>query len=101
MPEPEDDLSPDGEEELEPTLVESDAEEDDEVEADEEEAPKGQKRTREVASFNEGAASSVAASLKQPQLVIPLATRSPPPKSDERAPKKKKIPTFGAILSSG
>ena len=41
MPEPEDDLSPNGEEELEPTLVESDAEEDDEVGADEEEALKG------------------------------------------------------------
>ena len=43
-------------------LFRSDVEEDDEVEADEEEAPKGQKRTREVASFNEGATSCVAAS---------------------------------------
>ena len=101
MPEPEDDLSPDGEEEFEPTLIESDAEEDDEVEADEEEAPKGQKRTREVASFNEGATSSVAASSKQPQAVVSLATRSPGPESDEKVVKNKKVPTFGAILSRG
>ena len=101
VPEPEDDLSPDGEEELEPTLVESDAEEDDEVEAEEEEAPKKHKRTREVASFDEGATSSFAAPSEQPKLVVPLATRSPLPELDERAPKKKKVPTFGAILSSG
>ena len=91
MPEPEDDLSPDSEEELEPTLVESDAEEDDEVEADEEEEPKKHKRSREVASFDEGTTSSVAAPSEQPRLVVPLATRSPLPGSDERAPDRKSV----------
>ena len=102
MPEPEDDLSPDGEEEEpELTAVNSEAEEDDDAEVEEEEAPKKNKRTRETATLDEGATSSFAVPPEQPKLVVPLATRSPLPEPDERASKKKKVPTFGAILSSG
>ena len=96
-------MSPDGEEEeLEPTVVESEAEEDNEAEIEEEEAPKKHKRSREAADLDEGATSSFAAPSEQPKLVMPLATRSPLPEVDERASKKKKgIPIFGVILSSG
>ena len=96
-------MSPDGEEEeLEATVVESDADEDDEAEVEEEEAPKKNKRSREAADFDEGATSSFAVPSEQPKLVMPLSTRSPLPEADERASKKKKrLPIFGAILSSG
>ena len=102
MPEPEDDLSPDGEEEeIEPTIADSEAEEDEEAEADEEEAPRKQKRSREAADLEKGATSSFAALSEPPKMVVPLATRSPIPKADERASKKKKLPIFAAISSSG
>ena len=90
-------MSPDGEEEeLEATVIESDADKDDEAEVEEEEAPKKNKRSREAADFDEGATSSFAVPSEQLKLVMPLTTRSP------RISKKKKvIPIFGAILSSG
>ena len=95
-------MSPDGEEEEpEATVVDSEAEEDEEAEADEEEAPRKHKRNREAAELEEGATSSFAAPSEQPKLVMPLATRSPLSEADERASKKKKVPIFGAILSSG
>ena len=96
-------MSPDGEEEeLDTTVVESDVDDDDEAEVEEEAAPKRNKRSREAADFDEGATSSFAVPSEQPKLVMPLTTKRSLPEADERVSKKKKvIPIFGAILSSG
>ena len=92
-------MSPDDEEEeVEHTVAESDAEED---EADEEEAPRKQKHSREAADLEEGTSSHFVAPPEHPKMVEPLATRAPASEADERAPKKKKLPIFGAILSNG
>ena len=102
MPGPEDDLTPDAEEEdIEPTIADYDADEDEEAEADEEEAPRKQKRSREAADLEEGATSSFAAPSEQLKMVEPLTMRAPIPEADERAAKKKKPPVYAAITSSG
>ena len=101
VPEPEDDLTPDAEEDIEPTIADSDAGEDEDAEADEEEAPRKQKRSREAANLEEGTSSHFVAPSEQLKMVEPLAMRAPIPEADERASKKKKVPIFGAILSSG
>ena len=102
MPEPEDDLSPDVEEEdIEPTIADFDADEDEEAEADEEEAPRKQKRSREAADLEEGTSSHFVAPSEHPKMVEPLSMRAPTPEANERAAKKKKPPVYAAITSSG
>ena len=101
MPDLEDDLTPDADEEdADRAIVDSEAEKDEEPEAQEEETPGKKKHSREAIDLEEGATSSSVVPPGQPKMVKPLAVMAPLLETNERAVKKKQPQVYAAITSS-
>ena len=97
--EPEDDLSPE-EDDQEVTHVESDGEEE-EAEEEEEDSQGAKKRNRSMVDLEDGTTSSSTIPLGQPKMVRPISMMAPISELGEKPSKKKKAPVFAAITSSG
>ena len=97
--EPEDDLSPE-EDDQEVTHVESEGEEE-EAEEEEEESQGTKKRSRSMVDLEDGTTSSSTIPLGQTKMVQPISMMAPISESGEKPAKKKKAPVFAAITSSG